>query len=208
MLKDNNYGWKSADAPQSCDYLVPVILRLLTELQPSSVLDIGTGNGAMCRSLIDAGYKVAGIEPDEAGLDIARIHCGEAILLNMGIEDSPEALLAHFPARFDCVVSTEVVEHLYAPEHFAAFASACLKQGGHVVVSTPYHGYFKNIAIAATGMWDFHHDPLWTGGHIKFWSRKTLKNLFKSAGFHEVRFLGVGRFPYLWKSMVVVFKKG
>ncbi len=203
----NTYGWNNVDAPQSCDYLGTAIVRLLAEFRPRSVLDIGAGNGTLCRLLIDAGYEVAGVEPDEQGFEIARSHCGEAMLLNMGVEDSPEALLAHFPSRFDCVVSTEVVEHLYAPERLAAFAGACLQQGGRAVISTPYHGLLKNIAIAAAGMWDSHHNPLWTGGHIKFWSRKTLRSLFQSAGFREVRFLGVGRLPYLWKSMVIVFQK-
>jgi len=47
------------------------------------------------------------------------------------------------------------------------------------------------------------------GGHIKFWSRKTITQLLSENGFEVTEFSGVGRFPYLWKSMVIVaIKKG
>jgi hypothetical protein len=48
---------------------------------------------------------------------------------------------------------------------------------------------------------------LWHGGHIKFWSRNTLSLLLQESGFEVVAFSGVGRFPYLWKSMVLVARK-
>jgi hypothetical protein len=83
-----------------------------------------------------------------------------------------------------------------------------LKPGGYLVLSTPYHGYLKNLALSLTGKWDFHHSPLRDGGHIKFWSRKTLTELLETEGFHVTDFIGVGRIPYLWKSMVIVARKG
>jgi hypothetical protein len=49
---------------------------------------------------------------------------------------------------------------------------------------------------------------LWDGGHIKFWSKKTLSELLKREGFEVIDFHGVGRLPYLWKSMVLIAKAG
>jgi hypothetical protein len=60
--------------------------------------------------------------------------------------------------------------------------------------------------LALVDYWDFHHDPIRTGGHIKFWTRKSLSDLFRRGGFTEVEFEGVGRAPYLWKSMIMAFK--
>jgi hypothetical protein len=48
---------------------------------------------------------------------------------------------------------------------------------------------------------------LWHGGHIKFWSRATLSQLLRDNGFTVIDFSGVGRVPYLWKSMVLVAQK-
>jgi hypothetical protein len=72
---------------------------------------------------------------------------------------------------------------------------------------TPYHGYLKNLALSVFDKWDFHHTPLWHGGHIKFWSKRTLTQLLTDSGFDVVEFHGVGRLPYLWKSMVLVATK-
>jgi 2-polyprenyl-6-hydroxyphenyl methylase/3-demethylubiquinone-9 3-methyltransferase len=105
------------------------------------------------------------------------------------------------------VVSTEVIEHLFSPHHLPIFAFKVLANGGWLVVSTPYHGYWKNLALCVMNKWDFHHDPLWHGGHIKFWSRNTLSKLMMNNGFEVVEFHGVGRIAYLWKSMILVCRK-
>jgi 2-polyprenyl-6-hydroxyphenyl methylase/3-demethylubiquinone-9 3-methyltransferase len=82
-----------------------------------------------------------------------------------------------------------------------------VKPGGIAVVSTPYHGYLKNVALAALGKMDDHFMPLKDHGHIKFWSRNTLNTLLLDAGFRSIRFEYVGRIPALAKSMIAVAEK-
>jgi 2-polyprenyl-6-hydroxyphenyl methylase/3-demethylubiquinone-9 3-methyltransferase len=106
-------------------------------------------------------------------------------------------------APFDLVVSTEVVEHLYSPREWAAGCYNALKPGGRLICTTPYHGYLKNLAISLAGRWDHHANPLWDGGHIKLWSRRTLSKLLRDAGFSNLRFQGAGRAPSLWMTMVI-----
>ena len=77
------------------------------------------------------------------------------------------------------------------------------RPGGRFICTTPYHGYLKNLAISLTNKWDDHITPFWDGGHIKFWSRKTLGRLLTEAGFTNLQFRGAGRLPYLWMSMVM-----
>jgi len=48
---------------------------------------------------------------------------------------------------------------------------------------------------------------MWDGGHIKLWSRTTLTRLLEKNGFTVIEFHGVGRFPYLWKSMILVARR-
>lgn len=76
-------------------------------------------------------------------------------------------------------------------------------RGGEIIISTPYHGYLKNLVISLLNGWDKHFTALWDGGHIKFWSRKTLTQLLEEFGFEIVAFKGSGRLPYLWKSMFI-----
>jgi 2-polyprenyl-6-hydroxyphenyl methylase/3-demethylubiquinone-9 3-methyltransferase len=108
-----------------------------------------------------------------------------------------------FGTHFDLLVSIEVVEHLYDPESFLTRVRNALTPGGVFVLTTPYHGYLKNLLIAASGKFDAHYNPLNKGGHIKFWSKRTITTLLESAGFKVERISGVGRLPWCWKSMVV-----
>jgi hypothetical protein len=103
-----------------------------------------------------------------------------------------------------------VIEHLYDPRRFIDFTKRILLRngGGELIISTPYHGYLKNLALAVNGNFDRHLDPLWDGGHIKFWSRKTLSHLLQERGFVVTQFTGCGRVPYLWKSMLIKARIG
>jgi hypothetical protein len=49
---------------------------------------------------------------------------------------------------------------------------------------------------------DRHFNPLWDGGHVKFFSVETLNALLKQEGFADIDFKFAGRFPYFWKSML------
>jgi predicted HicB family RNase H-like nuclease len=54
--------------------------------------------------------------------------------------------------------------------------------GRFTVISTPYHGYWKNLMLALTGKMDAHFTALWDHGHIKFWSMRTLGELLREGG--------------------------
>lgn len=201
-----DYGWFSAQGPHSCGYIAPRIREILKKLQLRRVLDLGAGNGALCAQLASDGYEVAGVEYDRQGVDIAKKAYPEISFYRFGVQDDPAELLVN-EELFDAVVSTEVIEHLFAPHLLPMYARFCLREGGYLILSTPYHGYLKNLALSIFDSWDSHHTPLWHGGHIKFWSRATLTQLLSEHGFRVVGFSGVGRLPYLWKSMVLIAKK-
>jgi 2-polyprenyl-3-methyl-5-hydroxy-6-metoxy-1,4-benzoquinol methylase len=197
------YGWKSASGPESCGYIAPAILARIESLKCQRVLDLGAGNGALCGAIHKLGVNVVGMDYDQQGVELARKGFPELSFYRMGVQDDPAELLqAH--GRFDLVVSTEVVEHLFSPHLLPQFAAQVLKPGGRLLLTTPYHGYLKNLALSLVDGWDKHHTPLWHGGHIKFWSHKTIEQLLNQNGFVLEHFSGVGRLPYLWKSMVVL----
>jgi 2-polyprenyl-6-hydroxyphenyl methylase/3-demethylubiquinone-9 3-methyltransferase len=171
------------------------------------VFDLGAGNGALCRALLANGFEVVGMEPDEEGARFARANALGIRIYELTVEDDPVAILADWPGQFDVVVSTEVIEHLYAPDCLPNFARALIRPGGVLLITTPYHGYIKNLVISLFGKWDQHADPLVTGGHIKFFSRRTISALLERCGYEVVAFSGVGRIPFLWKSMVVTARQ-
>lgn len=101
----------------------------------------------------------------------------------------------------------EVIEHLHAPRALFAAAHEALVPGGHLVITTPYHGYLKNLALSVSNSWDKHHMVMMDEAHVKFFSKKTLTALAGEMGFQPVGFSGAGRLPYLWKSMVMTFTR-
>ncbi|HEY1381634.1 MAG TPA: class I SAM-dependent methyltransferase [Gemmataceae bacterium] len=198
------YGWSDAAAPHSCAYLVGPVVRLCRELGARRVLDVGCGNGALAAALAAGGFDVTGCDDDAAGVEIARRVAPAARFESVGVYDDPARLGV---ADFDVAVATEVIEHLFRPAALPQFATAVLKPRGHLILTTPYHGYLKNLALSLANGWDRHFSPLWDGGHIKFWSPATLTQLLNREGYDVVRITGSGRVRWFWKSMIVVARK-
>lgn len=195
------------DASETCahHYIWPELQRIIARLpiHDKRVLDLGCGNGATTNYLTSFGFAATGIEPSESGVAIARASYPH-IQFHKG--DGYEELDKKF-GQFPLVVCLEVIEHIYAPRQFAKNLYDSIQPGGFAIMSTPYHGYLKNLALAVTGKWDSHLTALWDGGHIKFWSMKTLTILLKEVGFRRVTFSRVGRIAPLAKSMVAVAQK-
>ncbi len=197
------------DSAASCAhaYLLASVRKLLKGIGTrAKVLDLGCGNGYFSHEIAKLGFEVHGVDRSESGIRIARESFPE---LQFWVEDAEKAIIPHlFSAEtFDLVVSTEVVEHLYDPRQFVENVFHLLKPSGQFIVSTPYHGYLKNVLLAISGTMDRHFTALWDGGHIKFWSRTTLSKLLTERGFTDLHFIGVGRVPYVWKSMIFVASK-
>lgn len=202
----DDFDWRAVEAPRYCAYVAPKVLQILKRLKVRRVLDLGAGSGALCGQLAAQGFDTVGVEYYAGGVLAARHAHPDIPFYQMGVQDDPASLMeTEYP--FDAVVSTEVIEHLYCPDLLPQFASSVMTQGAYLILTTPYHGYLKNLALSVTDSWDTHFTPMWRGGHIKFWSRKTLTRLLADNGFEVVSFHGAGRLPYLWKSMVLVARK-
>jgi 2-polyprenyl-6-hydroxyphenyl methylase/3-demethylubiquinone-9 3-methyltransferase len=164
------------------------------------VLDVGCGNGAACGEFIKRGCEVVGVDLSEQGIAWARRTFPEARFELLAADSDLLKQLGEEP--FDIVISTEVVEHLYSPRDWAHGCFAALRPGGTFICTTPYHGYLKNFLISVLGKWDEHANPLWDGGHIKLWSRRTMSELLREAGFTDIGIRGAGRIPGLWMTMI------
>lgn len=200
----SDFAFKT-DGPTCSDaYLWPHLDKLI-RFGPGEgvrVLDLGCGNGSTAAKLAAFGYQVTGVDPSADGIARARRNYPEVEFhLGSAYDD-----LSHL-GRFRAVVSLEVIEHCYAPRAFARAVFDRLVTGGEAFISTPYHGYWKNLALAVTGKMDQHFTALWDGGHIKFWSEKTLRILLEETGFRDVRFVRAGRIPAFAKSMIAAARR-
>lgn len=197
------YGWKETGPTCAHSYLLSSVLRALPP-PPSTILDVGCGNGFLAGQLARRGYRLTGVDWSPDGIALAnKTHPNARFLVASAYDD----LHAVTGETFDVVLSTEVIEHLYEPRRLLTNARSAVRPGGLVILTTPYHGYLKNVAMALTGRLDAHFTVEWDGGHIKFFSVRTLSSMARSAGLELVRFLYAGRIPWLWKSMILVARR-
>lgn len=201
------FAWEDAECGTAHAYLLPKLAKIIEAVRTpegdKKIFDLGCGNGSVAAWLAQKGWKVSGVDLSEEG--IARARAAYPHLdLQIGSAYDP---LENKYGRFNVVLSLEVIEHLYDPRAFAKNCHDLVLPGGTAILSTPFHGYFKNLAIAISGKSDSHFTALWDNGHIKFWSENTLGALLAEAGFVDIEFHRVGRLPLLAKSMIAVAKR-
>ncbi len=187
--------------------LAEFIIEQISELKGiQRICDLGCGNGYLANRLAGLGFSVLGIDASESGIEMAkRYERTELKFLCSTFNSSLYKIVAN--QDYELVASVDVIEHLYSPTELLHTAHQLLKPGGFLILSTPYHGYLKNLALSLLDKWDSHHGVEWDGGHIKFFSVNTLKQLVEKNGFVVNKFLFLGRMPWLWKSMICLAQK-
>ena len=200
-----DYIYTNAEHNQSHGWLLPAVTPLMAQLPSGSrVLDLGCGNGSFIATFRDRNWVLYGADFSPTGIEQARtIHKGVDFFVADAADESLDEIWRNVHDPLDLIISTEVIEHLYNPRTFLSNCYSLLAPGGVLVLSTPYHGYLKNLALALAGKMENHFTVLWDHGHIKFWSRKTLSIALQEAGFSKLEFIGAGRLPWLWKCMVM-----
>jgi len=108
----------------------------------------------------------------------------ESFLLDIDSKDSLENAQRLHEERFDLIVSTAVIEHIFDPNAFFRICHSLLRGNGYLLVTTPNVSFLGNR---------FYNElqggvPLCANSHhITFWSFKHLYVYFLCYGFTNVR---------------------
>ena len=138
----------------------------------ASILDAGCATGGLLTALRDQGFTaVAGLDPSPRCAAACRERGFEAYVGS--IASAP----AHMP-KFDCVVFSHVLEHVYDIPAFFAAARSVLAPGGYLYLETP----------DATRYDDYLYAPFqeFNTEHINNFSKCALENATRRFGFKPV----------------------
>lgn len=208
-MKNNkkfDYDWINNNTSHH-KYLISSIKKILKEININikklELLDVGCGNGYLTKIISNEFSKTIGVDLSQEGIKQAKNYINDKLnFLNTDTEN-----LINKGKKFDFISSFEVIEHQYLPDLFLKNISRLLKNNGYFLVSTPYHGYIKNLLISLLNKHDTHYNPLWRHGHIKFFSIKTFSKTLNDAGFEIIKYKFSGRFYPISASMIFLCKK-
>lgn len=148
--------------------------ELVRDGQPGSVFEVGYGHGTMLRRFLDAGARVAGVDPDQLLVDVDPQVRAAGDLRRGGIEEVADA------GEHDLVYGIHVLEHVLDPVAALAASWRLVRPGGRAVFLTPA-GDSSGLDRYGTAWWML-EDPT----HIRFFTADSLARAARAAGFVDV----------------------
>ncbi len=151
-------------------------------IQPGcSVLDLGTGSGALGRHLREQqACVVDGVTLNDAEAELARPHYRRIEVADL--EQAPLTELFQ-GAAYDCIVCADVLEHLKQPEQVLRACRELLAPTGKLLISVPNAGYCGLIAELLEGEFEYRPEGLLDSTHLRFFTRRSLGRFLASEGW-------------------------
>ena len=158
--------------------------------QARRVLDVGCGAGVFGAQLRQQRQaEVWGVEPDAQAAAQARGRLDRVFCATFdGCAELPAG-------HFDCVVFNDVLEHMVEPEAALRRARPLLAPSGVVVASIPNVLEYNTLRdVLLHQDWRYVDAGVLDRTHLRFFTRKSMKRLFESAGYTVARLEGINRF--------------
>lgn len=141
----------------------------------TAVLSLGCGYGQTEKILVEKGCSVVGVEPDQKAAAVATLNGLETI--NSTAEEGLKALQGR---KFDCLLLSDVLEHLVDPASVFNACTNLLSEGGTVVVSVPN---FRHISVFyelfIKGIVPDDDGGIFDRTHLRLTTRKLVEKWFK-----------------------------
>ncbi len=125
--------WRLMAAPR---WRVRTMLKVLEDVRPSRLLDLGCGNGELLREARRAwpGADLWGLDRSAVQIEANRRRY-PGMSWEVADFDSPAPPAPGLAGRFDALISLEVIEHVESPARFLSYAFDCALPGGHLLLS-------------------------------------------------------------------------
>jgi trans-aconitate methyltransferase len=153
----------------------------LFPVAPTRLLDVGCGSGATAAlakerwpQLETIGVEIVPEAAERAAARLDRVIVGSAETLD---------LVAAGIAGVDGVILADVLEHLVDPWRFLERLRDVLAPDAMIVASIPNIANLWLLEELAAGRFDYTPDGLLDRTHLRFFTRRTIAQLFAGAGY-------------------------
>ncbi len=166
--------------------------ELFTRAKPSSVLDVGCGEGVLSEQWAQrlGTGRVVGVDLSDPKLEAEWSQRRRA---NLEFRVMEAQRLQFAAGEFDLVAATEVLEHVPDPER--VLAEMARVSGGHLLVSVPHEPLWRALNVARGAyLSELGNTP----GHLNHWTRLGFVSLLRRHG--EVI---ETRAPFPWTMLLV-----
>ncbi len=168
-----------------------------------TILDIGCGNGYLLYQFRHSYARLIGLEFSPERLTQAQRNLTEFNFLP--VQGSAEQMPEIATASIDRIISADTIEHI--PDVYAAVNEMfrVLKPGGVLVINTPNIAFIKKRLLLCLGRFPATSQPneglgdslLFDGGHLHYFTFRSLGKLLQRAGFQLQKTVGYGPFLFL-----------
>jgi SAM-dependent methyltransferase len=166
---------------------------------PSSaarILDIGCGTGMLGERLSQGDDRyIVGITYSQTEAELASKRLSQVICAELNGFDFSSL------GKFDCVVLSHVLEHLYFPDRFLESLKCVLHKESVVVVALPNVVWWKQRLQFLLGNWRYQDSGILDRTHFRFFDKHSSEELLEQAGYEIVRIRRDGPFPLLRKPL-------
>ncbi len=159
--------------------------------EPRIVLDIGCAGGATGAAL-KARFPhavVTGIEMSQEAAEFAKGRIDRVFREN--VETLDFSSIGFGPASIDVVFVPDVLEHLYDPWRLLDRLKPHLSPDAQVLASIPNSRNLWLLNELLRGKWDYVEEGLLDVTHIRFFTRKSIDELFGQTGYRIERWSAV-----------------
>lgn len=158
------------------------IHRLMPTKRPLVILDVGCGSGTLGESFkSDSRITVFGIDIAPKAVEAARSRLDGAWVVD--IESSNQWPSEVVSRRYDVIILSEVLEHLFSPERLLQVVRSLLIERGVIIITVPNILFWRNRLRILFGHFEYEDTGLMDRGHIHFFSWRSFRNLLQSEKF-------------------------
>jgi 2-polyprenyl-3-methyl-5-hydroxy-6-metoxy-1,4-benzoquinol methylase len=188
----DKYGSRNPLVRRLMDGFERSLDELLDRSAPSSLLDVGCGEGVLVQRWAQRldGVRLVGIDLEE---DSVQAGWAEHQAPNLEYRVMEAGKLPFADGEFDLVSAIEVLEHLPDPEQTLSEMARCAAR--HLLLSVPREPLWRMLNLARGAYWSELGN---TPGHLNHWSERSIVELLSRHGeVVEVRS------PFPWTMLLV-----